>query len=112
MAADPNTLIDFWQNIALAVTSVILTMVGFWFTFGRHMISKLEVVELISLHSPYLQDRQTIMNRLEDNKVMQQAFSSALQKNTEVMGELKIQIAVLGKTLDNLERRIEKDEEE
>jgi hypothetical protein len=31
-----------------------------------------------------------------------------LQRNTEVMNELKIQIAMLGKTLEALEDRIEK----
>jgi hypothetical protein len=32
----------------------------------------------------------------------------ALQRNTEVMNELKIQIATLGKTLEALEDRIER----
>lgn len=49
------------------------------------------------------------MTRLNIAKDMQVQFAAALQKNTEVMSELKTQIAVLGKTLANLEARIEKE---
>jgi hypothetical protein len=48
------------------------------------------------------------MERLASNKETQAAFASALQRNTEVMNELKIQIATLGKTLEALEDRMER----
>ena len=35
-------------------------------------------------------------------------FLRALNKNTEVMSELKVQIAMLSKTLEALENRIER----
>jgi hypothetical protein len=72
------------------------------------MVTKSEIENLIQTHSPYMQDRQFIMERLASNKEIQTAFSNALQRNTEVMTELKIQIATLGKTLEALEDRIEK----
>jgi hypothetical protein len=103
-----ETIIHFWENIATTSIGIIITMLGFWFTIGKNMVTKSEVIEIIKNDSPYLQDRQFIMERLATNKETQAAFASALQRNTEVMNELKVQIATLGKTLEALEDRIER----
>ena len=66
------------------------------------------VIELIKTQCPYSNDRQFIMERLATNKETQTALTSMLQRNTEVMNELKVQIATLGKTLEALEDRIER----
>lgn len=102
-----ETIIHFWENIATTSIGIVVTMLGFWVTIGKNMVTKSEVAQLIKNESPYLQDRQFIMERLAVNKESQAALSIALQRNTEVMNELKIQIATLGKTLEALENRIE-----
>jgi hypothetical protein len=107
--ADSSDLIHFWQTFAVTLFGILTTIGAFWLGVVRHLLKKEDIVELIELHSPYLQERETIMTRLDIAKDMQVQFASALQKNTEVMSELKIQIAVLGKTLENLEARIEKE---
>jgi hypothetical protein len=103
-----ETIIHFWENIATTSIGIIITMIGFWVTIGKNMVTKAEVIEIIENQSPYLQDKQFIMERLATNKETQTQFANALQKNTEVMNELKIQIATLGKTLEALEDRIER----
>lgn len=103
-----DTIIHFWENVATASLGIIVTMLGFWFTLGKNMATKSEVSEMIETKSPYLQDRQFIMERLAVNKETQAALTGMLQRNTEVMNELKIQIATLGKTLEALEERIER----
>jgi hypothetical protein len=102
-----ETIIHFWENLATTSVGIVITMVGFWFTIGRNMVSKSEVLDMIENQSPYVHDRQFIMERLNTNKESQAAFALALQRNTEVMNELKMQIAMLGKTLEALEDRIE-----
>lgn len=102
-----ETIIHFWENIATTSIGIIVTMIGFWFTIGKNMATKSEVTDMIETKSPYLHDRQFIMERLAINKETQNALTQMLQKNTEVMNELKIQIATLGKTLEALEDRIE-----
>ena len=102
-----DTIIHFWENMATTSIGIIVTMVAFWVAVGKNMTTKAEVVELIKTQCPYSQDRQFIMERLATNKESQAALSIALQRNTEVMTELKIQIATLGKTLEALEDRIE-----
>jgi hypothetical protein len=102
-----DTIIHFWESLASAAVGIIVTLMGFWLAIGRHMTSKSEVLHMIETQSPYVQDKQFIMERLSANKETQAAFAHALQRNTEVMNELKIQIATLGKTLEALEKRIE-----
>jgi hypothetical protein len=103
-----ETIVHFWESVATTSIGIIVTMIGFWFTIGRNMATKSEVSHMIETQSPYNVDRQFIMERLATNKETQAAFASALQRNTEVMNELKVQIATLGKTLEALEERIER----
>jgi hypothetical protein len=103
-----ETIIHFWENLATTSLGIIITMIGFWFTIGRNMTSKADVIDMIETKSPYLHDRQFIMERLAINKETQAVLTNMLQRNTEVMNELKVQIAMLGKTLEALEDRIEK----
>ena len=103
-----ETIIHFWENIATTSIGIIVTMIGFWVAIGRNMATKAEVSHMIETLSPYNQDRQFIMERLAVNKESQSQLSVDLQKYTEVMSELKAQIAVLGNTLENLENRIER----
>jgi len=104
----PETIIHFWENIATTSIGIIVTMIGFWLTIGKNMATKTDVLHMIETQSPYIHDRQFIMERLNSNKEIQATFANALQRNTEVMNELKIQIATLGKTLEALEDRIER----
>jgi hypothetical protein len=103
-----SNLAHVWQIVATTSIGIIITLITFWAALVRHVVTKSEIENLIQTHSPYLQDRQFIMERLASNKESQAAFSMALQRNTEVMNELKVQIAMLGKTLEALEDRIEK----
>lgn len=103
-----ETIIHFWQSVASAAIGIIVTMGGFWVMIGRNMTTRSEVLAMIETQSPYVHDRQFIMERLNTNKETQAQFANALQRNTEVMNELKIQIAMLAKTLETLEHRIER----
>ncbi|NDB60334.1 hypothetical protein EB001_18045 [bacterium] len=103
-----SEMINVWEFVATTSIGIVISLVGFWFTIGKNMASKNDVLEMIENRSPYLQDRQFIMERLAINKETQAAFATALQRNTEVMTELKVQIATLGKTLEALEEKIER----
>ena len=97
-----------WQYIATTSLGIIISMATFWLTVARHSVYRDEVIELIETKSPYVHDKQFIMERLAVNKETQAQFSLALQRNTEVMNELRLQLATLGKTLETLEERIER----
>lgn len=101
-------ILHFWQTIATASVGIIITLIGFWVGLGRKIVSKEEITKMIQHETPYCSDRQFIMERLSANKETQDALAITLQKVIEVMYELKIQIATLGKTLEALEERIER----
>jgi len=91
-----------------AMVSIIIALVGFWTTFIKGLVSRKEVQEMIQNQSQYMKDREFIMDRLKDHKEDSATLFKALSKNTEVMSELKVQIALLSKTLEALEHRIER----
>ena len=66
-----DTIIHFWENIATTSLGIIITMVGFWVTVGKNMVTRSEVLNMIETQSPYNADRQFIMERLANNKEMQ-----------------------------------------
>jgi len=103
-----ESMLHFWQSVASASIGIIVTLVGFWVGVGRKILTKEEISNMVQHESPYCKDREFIMERLAINKETQTALSITLQKVIEVMNELKIQIATLGKTLEALEERIDR----
>ena len=103
-----ETIVHFWQSLATTLVGIMVTMMGFWVAIGRNMATKAEVLVMIETQSPYVTDRQFIMERLSSNKENQAAFANALQRNADVMNELKIQIAMLGTTLEAVQDRFER----
>jgi len=103
-----ESILHFWQSVATVSIGIIVTLMGFWVGVGRKIITKEEISRMIQNETPYCKDREFIMERLATNKETQAALSITLQKVIEVMNELKVQIATLGKTLEALEERIER----
>ncbi len=102
-----DSITHFWQSLASISLGVIVTLVSFWVGVGRKIVSREEIMEIVKNDSLYLHDKQFIMERLSSNKETQAAFANALQRNSDVMNDLKIQLATLGKTLEALEEKIE-----
>jgi hypothetical protein len=99
---------EIWRHIATTCIGIIVSGLSFWFIIAKNMVTKEEVKHWIETTSPYVHDKSFIMEKLATHKENQKQFADALQRNTEVMVELKTQIAVLGETLKALEKRIEK----
>ena len=110
-----ENIIHFWQAISTVSIGIIVTLLGFWASIGKKIVSRQDIAEMIKTEiitaasiSIYNQDRQFIMERLSTHKEDYKQMFFMLQRNTEVMHELKLQIATLGKTLETLEKRIER----
>jgi len=106
--SDPNTLGNFFESLTTSMVSVVIALIGFWTTFVKNLVNRKEVEEMIRNNaqaSQYIKDRQFIMERLNSHKEDTNILFRALEKNTEVMTELKVQIATLGKTLETLEKK-------
>ena len=108
---NPDTIGSFLENFTTSMLSVVIALIGFWTTFIKNLVSRKDVEEMISRcaqSSQYSQDRQFIMERLNSHKEDTNILFRALEKNTEVMNELRIQIATLTNALKVLEKRIDR----
>jgi len=104
--SDPNNLGHFFENFTTSMFSVVIALIGFWTTFVKGLVNRKDVEAMINSHSEssqYLKDRQFIMERLNTHKEDTSILFRALEKNTEVMNDLKIQIATLAKAIEALE---------
>ena len=45
--ADPNTVGNFFENLTVAMVGIIITLVGFWTTFIKNLVTRKEVEEMI-----------------------------------------------------------------
>jgi len=106
---DPNSLGGILGSLTISAACSIIALIGFWTTFVKNLVTRKEVEHMISTQSQYCKDREFIMARLSDHKEDSATLFKALNKNTEVMSELKVQIGVLSKTLEALEKRIERE---
>jgi ABC-type bacteriocin/lantibiotic exporter with double-glycine peptidase domain len=100
------TVGHFFENLTTSMLSVIIALIGFWTTFVKNLVSRKEVESMLATHlesSQYAKDRQFIMERLNTHKEDTSILFRALEKNTEVMNDLKIQIATLAKAIETLE---------
>jgi len=107
--ADPNTLGSFFENLTTSMVMIILSLIGFWTTFIKNLVNRKDVEEMIqscAQSSQYSKDRHFIMERLNDHKETANILFRALEKNTEVMNDLKIQIATLAQAIKTLEHKI------
>jgi len=97
---------DLLKHLLPEWISLAIVLIGIWVSIGRNLVTKAEVEKMIQCLSPYNVDKQFIYERLDMNKEMQEQFADALQRNTEVMTDLKVQIATLSKTLETIETNI------
>lgn len=80
------------------LVTVILTMISFWLMEGREFVTRNEALELIQ------QENKIILERMDSRDKNEQRLESVLEKNTEAIQELKMQIATLNKTLEFMEK--------
>jgi ABC-type bacteriocin/lantibiotic exporter with double-glycine peptidase domain len=103
--AEP-TVGHFFENLTMSMLSIIIALVGFWTTFIKGLVNRKDVEAMLAAQSEasqYSKDRQFIMERLNTHKEDSNILFRALEKNTEVMNDLKIQIATLAKAIEALE---------
>lgn len=85
--------------ITATLITVILTMVGFWLMEGREFVTRNEALELIQTENKIILERMDARDRNE------QRLENVLEKNTEAIQQLKVQIATLNSTLEFIESR-------
>ena len=86
---------DIWKTVATSALSCVILMVGFWIVQARDYVTRPEVSDMIQTESPYLVDKQLVLQNINEMK-------DVLQKNTEVIAQLNLEIARLRAELDKI----------
>tara|TARA_Y100000310_G_scaffold313773_1_gene362514 strand:+ start:206 stop:478 length:273 start_codon:yes stop_codon:yes gene_type:complete len=86
---------DVWKTIATSALSCSILMVGFWVIQARDYVTRPEVSDMIQTESPYLVDKQLVLENIKDMK-------DVLEKNTQVISQLNLEIARLRTELDRI----------
>lgn len=79
--------------------TIVITMVGFWMMIGREYVTREEANTMIQRENKVI--LQMIEERSEDDKRLEKV----LEKNTEAIQQLKIQITALNSTLEHIDRQ-------
>lgn len=86
---------DSWKTVAISATSCVIMMAGFWMTQAKDYVTRPEVSEMIQTESPYLGDKQLVLQNINEMK-------EVLKQNTQVISALNIEIARLRSELDRI----------
>jgi len=86
---------DSWKTVAISAMSCVIMMAGFWMTQAKNYVTRPEVSNMIQTESPYLGDKQLVLQNINEMK-------EVLNKNTQVISALNIEIARLRSELDRI----------
>jgi len=92
------------KDIILFLAAIVLSMAGFWMTAGRNLISRDEASLLIRQRTIALETKVELYHEgllVQENRLTKQEekLERVLEKNTEAINELRIQIATLSQAL-------------
>ena len=97
---------EVWKWIATTVSGALLTALAFWFTLPANSVSRKDMEQYVQTSSPYVLDRQVLLNALKDfketqieikglQKEMQRQIDDVKSQQTKIVSVLESQ----GKTI-------------
>ena len=93
---------ELTSHIMTSLIACVIAMMAFWMVEARNYITRSEAVELITINSPYTKDKAWLQAEINRANADNKSLSEAIQRNNEVTSELKLELAVLNKALQNL----------
>ena len=92
------------KDIILFLAAIVVSMAGFWMTAGRNLISRDEASLLVHQQTIALETKLELYKEgliEQENRLNKQEekLERVLEKNTEAINELRVQIATLSQAL-------------
>ena len=88
----------YWGKLAGQAITVLLTIVismtGFWMMIGREFTTRNEVLSLIRTQT------QSLQGELDRHNKQEEKLEKIIERNTDVIQELRIQMATLSAILE------------
>lgn len=80
-----------WRHVAASLGTVIVAMAGFWLVEGRHFTTQQQVRDMIVRESPYVQDRNMVLDRLSETAHVNRELTRAINDLRVEISELRVQ---------------------
>jgi hypothetical protein len=87
----PDSVLAVWQQVATSLVAVVVSMLGFWLVEGREYVTRAEVSEMIAKESPYIRDRNMVLDRLSEMVEINRQLARAIQDLRVEISELRIE---------------------
>ena len=92
------------KDLIFFLAAIVVSMAGFWMMTGRDMISRDEAVMLVRQQTIAIETKLELYYEgllVQENRLTKQEekLERVLEKNTEAINELRIQIATLSQAL-------------
>jgi hypothetical protein len=87
----PEHVLAVWQQVATSLVAVVVAMLGFWLVEGREYVTRAEASEMIAKESPYIRDRNMVLDRLSEMVEINRQLARAIQDLRVEISELRIE---------------------
>jgi len=88
-----------WQTLAVALITVVATLVAAWLAIGRDVVTSEEVRRIVVTEAPYVRDRQLLQSAVNTN-------NQAVAEMRSELNAIHINQAVMTSKLDAILRAL------
>lgn len=102
-----DSMQDLLKQFVMFLLAVIVSMTGFWLMIGRDFVTRAEVEEKINEN---INPKVALIDQKLDGKIKNDEKMMAILENfNRTINDLNVQVGVLSKTLEYLEKRLDDD---
>lgn len=94
-----KTLVSLLSYAATVLITIVISMTSFWMMIGREFVTRNEAEVIVNQKIEAVDAKIKIANENSEK------VGVVIQKNTDAIRSLEVQIAILNKTLELLEKR-------
>ena len=104
-------LIPFLKYSATLCVAIILSMGGFWLSYGKDLVTRSEARTLVNEGTQRVEKEidnvKNRLDRIDDNSdKLEEQLRTVLKANTDAIVDLKVQVASLTQTIESLGDKI------
>ena len=107
----PAEVFSLLRYGATILVAIIISMGGFWFSYGKDLVTRAEARTLVSEGSQRVEkevdDVKSRLDRIDArSNRLEEELRVVLQNNTSAIVDLKVQVAALSETIEALSKQI------
>jgi hypothetical protein len=102
MVSNSINLKSLSHQAVTVLLTIVITMTGFWMMIGRDFITHDRCLQMIQTNN------KGIVEKLEASVEQSKELDRVIDKNTEAINSLKVQLAALNETMKYIQKEMEK----